>query len=102
LGGTLDVSLLGGFVPTPGETFLVMTYGSVSGSFYDITDAGLPASEFWGATYDSGDLYLTVDTGSPGVPEPASIVLLALGLGALCCSSQSIRLTAGRSGKRNS
>jgi hypothetical protein len=100
LGGTLDVSLLGGFVPTLGETFLVMTYGSVSGSFNDISDSGLPAGEYWGPTYDPNDLFLTVDTGSPSVPEPSSLVLLALGLGALCCSSRSIRLTAGRSAKR--
>ena len=78
LGGTLDLSLQDGFVPTPDETFLVMTYGSDTGNFYDIEGA-LPANEYWDATYDAGDLYVTVETGSPSAPEPATFPLLAAG-----------------------
>jgi hypothetical protein len=33
LGGSLNVSLLGGFVPTAGQTFDFLTFGSTSGSF---------------------------------------------------------------------
>ena len=33
LGGTLDVALWGGYKPADGQTFTVMTYGSVTGKF---------------------------------------------------------------------
>ena len=79
LGGTLDLSLQDGFVPTLGETFLVMTYGADTGNFYDIESA-LPANEYWDASYDAGDLYVTVDAGSPAAaPEPPTFLLLATG-----------------------
>jgi hypothetical protein len=83
LGGTLDVSLLDGFVPVPGDTFLVMTYGSVSGSFYAIAEPGLPVGEFWEATYGPNAIYLTLATQSPAIPEPDTTFLLVSGLGAL-------------------
>lgn len=41
LGGTLNVALGGGYVPTPGDVFEVATYNSVSGTF---TTENLPAS----------------------------------------------------------
>ena len=33
LNGSLNISLIGGFVPNPGDTFQIMTFGSRSGSF---------------------------------------------------------------------
>jgi hypothetical protein len=37
LGGTLNVSPIGGFVPTPGDTFTVMTFASRTGTFSSVT-----------------------------------------------------------------
>ncbi|MHB8092108.1 MAG: LEPR-XLL domain-containing protein, partial [Syntrophales bacterium] len=37
LGGTLNIALLNGFVPTAGQTFDIITFGSVSGTFADAT-----------------------------------------------------------------
>jgi hypothetical protein len=33
LAGTLDINLVGGFTPTAGQSYVIMTYDSVSGSF---------------------------------------------------------------------
>ena len=81
LNGTLDVSLLDGFVPVSGETFLVMTYESTSGGFYDIAGAGLPGDEFWNVTYGPNDLYLTVES-TESTPEPATFLFLATDIAA--------------------
>jgi len=106
LNGTLDVSLLDGFVPTLGETFLAMRYGSENGTFYDVEGAGLPAGDFWAATYDPGALYLTVETEVPSAPEPATFVLFLFGLTTLLIvkllrrgpdASRTQRGTTGRS-----
>ncbi|MBW6487089.1 MAG: LEPR-XLL domain-containing protein, partial [Syntrophobacterales bacterium] len=37
LGGTLDISLINGFVPAAGQTFDIITFGSASGAFADAT-----------------------------------------------------------------
>jgi len=37
LGGTLKITLFGGFVPSVGQTFDILTFGSVSGAFADAT-----------------------------------------------------------------
>ena len=77
LGGTLDVALLGGFVPVSGETFLAMTYDSESGAYYNIIGSGLPGGDFWTATYSANALYLTFNTPQSGVPEPSTLPLSA-------------------------
>jgi autotransporter-associated beta strand protein len=45
LGGTLDVSLLNGFTPTPGQMFTVMTAGSVT--YNGLALSGAAASSFY-------------------------------------------------------
>jgi hypothetical protein len=82
LGGTLAVDLEGGFVPTLGSTFHVMSYSSLSGEFNDISDGGLSPGEFWQASYGPQNLYLTVAT-STAVPEPGSWGLVVIGAGLL-------------------
>jgi hypothetical protein len=69
LGGALDVSLLGGFAPTLGDSWQIITAGGMSGMFSSVTDGY--------SVERQGDkllLYFGV------VPEPASLVLLSLGL----------------------
>jgi hypothetical protein len=65
LGGDLDVQLLDGYAPSPGEHWLIGSAGAISGSFASITD-GLAIRT------TGGNLYLTA------VPEPASIMLVSL------------------------
>ena len=59
LGGTLNVTLLNGFVPIPGNTFRVLTFGFSSGSFATITGLTQPGFQF-GTQYDSTDVELLV------------------------------------------
>jgi hypothetical protein len=41
LSGTLNVSLINGFLPNPGDSFQIMTFASRSGSFTTINGLGL-------------------------------------------------------------
>jgi len=40
LNGALNISLINGFVPNPGDSFQIMTFGSRSGTFTTINDLG--------------------------------------------------------------
>jgi hypothetical protein len=59
LGGTLNVSLLNGFVPTTGSTFPVLTFASRSGSFATITGLAQGGVQF-GTQYNSTNFTLVV------------------------------------------
>jgi hypothetical protein len=50
LGGTVSAILFGGFVPTPTNSFAVLTYGSYSGAF---ANTELPSSIVWQTNYGS-------------------------------------------------
>jgi hypothetical protein len=50
LDGTLAVALVNGFVPSPGNTFTVMTFGSSAGTFALVT--------MFTPVYDPNDLTL--------------------------------------------
>ena len=80
LGGTLDVSLINGFTPYNGEQFVILTSTGLSGTFTDgvIHDGNITFTVAYSPTGFTNDVLLTVTAGS--VPEPASIVMLALGL----------------------
>lgn len=80
LGGTLDVTQLDGFNPSIGETFLVMTYGSITGAFNNISDSGLPANEFWTAAYNPDGVSLTLETVTGNTPETGTLFLSGIGL----------------------
>jgi len=55
LGGTLNYSLIGGFVPTTGNTFTILTAGSQTGSFGTVNQPG-----GWAApTYTGTSVVLT-------------------------------------------
>ncbi len=79
LAGTLDVDLIDGFTPTPGESFTAISYGSYSGTFAEINGLDLGDGLVLVPTYTDDSLILTVEP-SAVVPEPTSLVLMALGL----------------------
>lgn len=61
LAGTLDVSLLGEFHPSPGDSFTILTYGLRSGTFTTV-NLPLPPPEAgmeWEIEYSSNALILT-------------------------------------------
>ena len=62
LGGSFSVSLNGGYVPTNGTLFSVLSYGSCSGAF---TSLGLPAAVTWQTTLGSTNLTLIAIGGEP-------------------------------------
>jgi hypothetical protein len=88
LDGTLDVDLIGSFIPTVGENFfLVESTDPVSGTFpiADLVLPTLPGGDYWNVLYNydctGGCVDLTVN--GPVVtptPEPSIFLLLAMGL----------------------
>jgi fibronectin-binding autotransporter adhesin len=65
LAGTLRVTLTNGFVPAYGDTFFLITGGSLTGTFASIQLPPLPASNAWEVANDGSSLTLTVTTNSP-------------------------------------
>ncbi len=79
--GTLDLSLINGFTPTDGELFTILTSSGLSGMFNDnIIHEG---NVTWTVEYSPSGLVLDASVSSPVVPEPASWLMLGLGLTAV-------------------
>jgi fibronectin-binding autotransporter adhesin len=76
LGGNLTLSLLGGYTPVENTTFTILTAGSISGIFTGLANNSEFSSggQNWKIAYNPTNVVLTA------VPEPATWVLLALGL----------------------
>jgi fibronectin-binding autotransporter adhesin len=74
-GTTLDVSLLNGFTPMNGASYLIMETGGLTGTFTDpvIVDGNITFTE----NNVGNNVYLNVSVAS--IPEPASWLMLALG-----------------------
>jgi hypothetical protein len=74
LAGMLEVTLIDGFTPRIGDTFEVLDFGLLEGSFEAVQLPVLPAGLAWNDVelYSSGTLAV--------VPEPSASILLGLGL----------------------
>lgn len=77
LNGTLDVSLANGFLPTVGQTFTFLDYGSLSGAFSSVV--GLDSGYGYSVAYGSSNAILTV-TSVAAAPEPSPGTTFAIGL----------------------
>jgi hypothetical protein len=60
LTGTLNISFVSGFIPSSGQRFKVLTYGSHTGTFDAVRFVGLPSGLTVTVQYNSGDLTLVV------------------------------------------
>ena len=79
LAGILAAPLL--FSADVGDRFGILhADGGVTGTFGELYLGGLPEGLSWQLDYTATDVWLTVVTASPPVPEPAAAGLLALGL----------------------
>jgi hypothetical protein len=77
LGGRLDVELVNGYAPKPGDTFDLFE-GDASGAFSSVSLPSLPSGMTWDTSHlqSSG----TVSVGVPAsVPEPSTLALLGMG-----------------------
>ena len=63
LGGTLNIGLLNGFVPTVGSTFKILSASSVSGTFATVNGTTINSSEHFTVTYNSNNVTLNVVSG---------------------------------------
>jgi hypothetical protein len=64
LGGTLNVKLINGFVPTLGSTFKIANFNSESGKFAAVNGLAINSSEHFAVTYQPTDVLLTVVSGA--------------------------------------
>ncbi len=80
LGGTLDVSLINGFTHYNGEQFVILTSAGLSGTFVNgvIHDGNITFTVAYSPAGYTNDVVLNV--GIASVPEPASLLLLGLGV----------------------
>jgi hypothetical protein len=68
LKGTLAAPLIGTFVPTVGQTFTVLSAGSVTGTFSNTT-IPINSSEFFAVSYTSKSVVLTVTSSASSLGE---------------------------------
>ena len=74
LGGTLDVVLYNGFVPTVGNSFEILQYGQLSGDFGTVNYPALSGGLSWERTISAVAMTISV------VPEPSTWASLLAGL----------------------
>ena len=73
LAGTIEITLIDGFVPMPGDSFVILTAAAVTGEFTDVVAPDLGGSTVFGVTYTATEVIVVVD-GLVGVEVvPATI-----------------------------
>jgi len=92
LNGTLKLASWNGFVAQAGQSFDLLDWGSLNGSFaaYDFTDFKLAA----GTKLDTSQLYTTGTISVTAVPEPQTYALMLAGLCAVGYLSRRRNATA--------
>jgi hypothetical protein len=75
LNGTLALSLLSGYDPMVGDSFILMTFLSDYGSFNTVTGLNLGDNLFFELIYDPHDIRVEVESHTV-TPEPDSVLLV--------------------------
>lgn len=75
-GGHLDPILVGGFVPTIGETFRFLDAGAVNGTLFIFNRNIDNVPEHWDVSYFPTYALLTVASGNVPIPDQGSTFLL--------------------------
>jgi hypothetical protein len=66
LDGTLQLAVINGFMPLPGDTFQIISASNVAGEFQTILGATLPNGSYFDVVYDTTSVLLEVISGLPG------------------------------------
>ena len=69
LNGTLNVTLIKGFVPAVGNTFKIMNFTSASGAFSTVNGLAINSTEHFTIAYQGPDVLLTVASGAAPAGE---------------------------------
>jgi hypothetical protein len=80
LAGTLALSLLSGYNPMVGDSFILMTFLSDTGTFGNVTGTNLGNNLLLDVIYDAHDVRVEVESASTVTPEPGCNLLLLAGL----------------------
>jgi len=80
LAGTLALSLLSGYNPMVGDSFVLMTFLSDTGTFSNVTGANIGNNLMLDVIYDAHDVRVEVEAASVATPEPGSNLLVLAGL----------------------
>lgn len=80
LNGTLSLSLLNGYDPTAGDSFIIMTFLRDFGTFNTVTGVNLGEGLFLEVNYEAHDILVEVESNPIGTPEPSSALLLLAGI----------------------
>jgi hypothetical protein len=73
LGGTLNISELGSFVPAVGSTFKILKFNSVTGTFTTVNGLTINSTEEYTVTYQPTDVLLTVVSTDEGARLTAAL-----------------------------
>jgi hypothetical protein len=77
LGGTLNISLLNGFVPAPGSSFNFLTAASISGTFATVNGLAINGSESFTLTYGAQTVTLNAIAQAARGPDKFGVVRTA-------------------------
>jgi len=86
LDGTLNLSLINGFKPYNGEQFVILTSSDLNGDFSTVNglqDGNVTFTVAYSPPGYANDVVLDAQVSSSAVPEPASWLMLGLGLTAV-------------------
>jgi hypothetical protein len=84
LAGSLNVSLVNSFVVNLGDSFFIMTFNSLTGTFSSLNLPSLASGLQWLLAYNPTNITLSVGSSQvPQVPEPGTLLLVASGLSGL-------------------
>jgi hypothetical protein len=94
LGGTLDLSYINAFTATPGQSFVILTAATLTGTFAQVTGTDAGPGKVFRVQYNANNVTLVVDPASPGVPALAPggwmilMLLLAVAGAAVLCRNR--------------